>query len=236
VAHEARTYCGVCVVAATLTFWQLRPGRPDRRTRARDRWFPLVLVAGLGFAAFLFSSSLATGGVPGEGVQRGSAGQIETTGSLIAGGRPEWAATRELVELSPGGFGVGVVPNWADRVAGETGVASIDVDAGGYADDYMFATTFELHSVTADLWARFGWVGVALAGAIVLALIRSMSFLLGARQAPTFLIFAAVLALWYVLFGPMYGNWLDVCAALGMALVPAGAAVTRGRAGAPPAA
>jgi hypothetical protein len=45
-----------------------------------------------------------------------------------------------------------------------------------------------------------------------------------------------VLALWYVLFGPMYGNWLDVCAALGMALVPVGAIFTRRPAAAPPAA
>ena len=236
VAQEARGYFGVCVLAATLTLWQLRPPRPDRPRPARDRWFPLVLVAGLGLATYLLASSLATGGVLEDAEQRRPAAQIEAIGSSIAGGRPEWAATRELVELSPGGFGAGVVPNWNDRIAGETGLASIDVDAGGYADDYMFGTTFELHSVTADLWARFGWVGVALAGAIVLALIRSMSFLLGARQAPTFLIFACVLALWYVLFGPMYGNWLDVCAALGMALIPAGAAVTHPRAGAPPAA
>jgi hypothetical protein len=131
---------------------------------------------------------------------------------------------------------VGVVPNWADRIAGETGLASIDVDAGGYADDYMFGTTFELHSVTADLWARFGWVGVAVAAAIVLALMRSMGVLLGARQAPTFLIFACVLALLYVLFGPMYDNWLDICAVLGMALVPAGGAVSDRRSGAPAAA
>jgi hypothetical protein len=235
IAQEARGYFGVCVVAAVLTLWQLRPRRPDVPVRSRDRWFPVALVAGLGFAVYLLAGSLGTGGVPGDAEQRRSAAQIEATGSSIAGGRPEWAATRELVELSPGGFGAGVVPNWADRMAGETGLASVDVDAGAYADDYLFGTTFELHSVTADLWARFGWVGVAVAGAIALALIRSLSFLVGARQAPTFLLFACLLALWYVLFGPMYGNWLDVCVALGMALVPVGATLTRRRAAAPPA-
>jgi hypothetical protein len=235
IAQEARGYFGVCVLAAVLTLWQLRPRRPDARMRARNRWFRLALVAGLGFASYLLVGSLATGGAPDVADHRSSAARIEATASSIAGGRPEWAATRELVELSPGGFGVGVVPNWADRIAGESGLASIDVDASGYADDYMFGTTFELHSVTADLWARFGWVGVAVAGAIAVALIRSLSFLLGARQAPTFLLFACVLALWYVLFGPMYGNWLDVCVALGMALIPVGATFTRRRAAAPPA-
>jgi hypothetical protein len=235
IVQDARGYVGVCAIAGILTLWQLRPRRPDLRMRARDRWFPLALVAGLGFAAYLLVGSLAAGGFAGNPEQRRSVAQAEAAGSSIAGGRPEWAATRELVELSPGGFGAGVVPNWTDRIAGETGLASIDVDAGGYADDYMFGTTFELHSVTADLWARFGWVGVAVAGAIVLALVRSLSFLVAARQAPTFLSFACVLALWYVLFGPMYGNWLDVCAALGMALVPVGAMFTRRPAAAPPA-
>jgi hypothetical protein len=236
IAQEARGYFGVCVLAAVLTLWQLRPGGPAPRMRARDRWFPLALVAGLGFAAFLLVGTLATGGFPGDAEQRRPAADLEATGSSPAGGRPEWAATRELVELRPGGFGAGVVPNWADRTAGETGLASIDVDAGGNGDDYMFGSTFELHSVSADLWARFGWVGVAVAGTIVLALIRSLLVLVGARQAPTFLSFACVLALWYVLSGPMDGNWLDVCAALGMALVPAGATFTRRRAAEPPAA
>jgi hypothetical protein len=225
--HEARSYFGVCVLAATLTLWQQLPGRDDRQAKGRNRWFPIVLVTGLGVATYLFIT-LATGGVLGETLQGRSTAQIEASGSSIAGGRPEWAATRELVELNPGGYGVGVVPNWTDRVAGETGMASIDVDAAGYADDYMFGSTFELHSVAADLWARFGWVGVALAVAIALALVRSLSFLLAARRAPTFLIFACVLALWYILFGPLYSNWLDVCAALGMALVPLGAGRTVG--------
>ena len=87
----------------------------------------------------------------------------------------------------------------------------------------MFGNTFELHSVTADLWARFGWVGVALAVALAVALVRSLSVVLAARRAPTYLIFACLLALWYLLFGPMYSSWLDVCAALGLALVPVGA-------------
>jgi hypothetical protein len=68
----------------------------------------------------------------------------------------------------------------------------------------------------------FGWVGVALAAAIVVVIVRSLSVLLSARRAPTYLIFACTLALWYVLFGPMYSNWLDVCLALGLAAIAMG--------------
>lgn len=223
VADEARSYFGVCVLAATLTIWQLRPTSQAHPTTARHRWFPVALLAGLGVAIYFFTTAMATGGTLGETLQERSTTQISSSGSLIAGGRPEWAATRELLELRPAGYGAGVVPDWADRIAGETGLASINVDAGGYADNYMFGNTFELHSVVADLWARFGWVGVALGLTIVLAIVRGMSFLLAERRAPTYLLFGCILALWYVLFGPMYSNWLDVCVPLGLATIAVGA-------------
>jgi hypothetical protein len=86
----------------------------------------------------------------------------------------------------------------------------------------MFGGSYELHSVAADLWVRFGWVGVALAAAMVAMMVRSLSFLLAARRAPAFVTFACILALWYMLFGPIYSNWLDVCLALGLAAVAAG--------------
>jgi hypothetical protein len=222
VADEARSYFGVCLLAATLAIWQLRPTRYARRITDRYRWFHVALIAGLGIAVYFLTSALAAGGTLGGTLQERSTAQISRTGSLIAGGRPEWAATRELFELNPAGYGAGVVPNWADRMAGKSGLASLNVDAGGYADHYMFGPTFELHSVAADLWVGFGWVGVALAAAIVVVIVRSLSVLLSARRAPTYLIFACTLALWYVLFGPMYSNWLDVCLALGLAAIAMG--------------
>jgi hypothetical protein len=215
VLDDGRSLFATCLLAATLTIWQLRPRSQERE---QSRWFPMMLIVGLCGTIYLFTTALATGGVLGETLKDRSTAQIDTSGSLIAGGRPEWAATRELFKLNPSGYGIGVVPNWADRMAGKTGLASINVDAGGYADNYMFGGQFELHSVAAGLWAGYGWVGVALAATIALALVRSLSFALAARQAPTSMIFACTLALWYILFGPMHSNWLDVCAALGIAL------------------
>jgi hypothetical protein len=221
-ADDARSFFGVCALAATLALWQLRPARRTGPVRFRDRWYALALLAGLGVAIYFLTSALATGGAFGADLQARSAAQIATSGSLIAGGRPEWAATRELFALEPAGYGAGVVPNWTDRMAGKTGLASLHVDAGGYADHYMFGRTFELHSVAADLWVRFGWAGVALAAAIVVVILRSLVVLIGARRAPTFLIFAGVLALWFVLFGPLYSNGVTVCVAAGLAAVAAG--------------
>jgi hypothetical protein len=221
-ANDARSYFGVCALAATLALWQLRPARRIGPVRLRDRGYALALLAGIGVAVYFLTSALATGGAFGADLQERSAAQISRSGSLIAGGRPEWAATRELFALDPAGYGAGVAPNWTDRMAGKAGLASLHVDAGGYADHYMFGRTFELHSVAADLWVRFGWAGVALAAAIVVVIFRSLMVVLGARRAPAFLIFACVLALWYVLFGPLYSNWVAVCVALGLAAVAAG--------------
>jgi hypothetical protein len=218
-ADDARSYFGVCALAATLALWQLRPAHRIAPVRLRDRWYALALLAGIGVAIYFLTSALATGGAFGASLQERSVAQISASGSLIAGGRPEWAATRELFALEPAGYGAGVVPNWTDRVAGKTGLASLNVDAGGYADHYMFGRTFELHSVTADLWVRFGWVGVALAASIVVVIVRSLVVLLAARQAPAFVVFACILALWFMLFGPLYSNWLVVCVALGLAAV-----------------
>ncbi len=216
ILDEGRSFFGFCLIAATLTIWQMRP--LGRLTKAA-RWFPVVLMVGICLAIYSLGTTLLTSGALGETLQERSTAQIDATGSLLAGGRPEWAATRELIRQHPVGFGAGVVPSWADLQAGRTGLASINIDAGGYTTNYLFGEGFELHSVAADLWVSFGLVGVALAVVILVALVRSMSFLIAERRAATSVLFACSLALWYLCFGPIYSNWLDNCVARGLALV-----------------
>lgn len=216
VLDEGRSFFGFCLIAATLTFWQMRP--VGKLTKAA-RWFPVVLMVGICAAIYSMGTTLLTSGALGATLQERSTAQIQATGSLLAGGRPEWAATRELIRLNPEGFGAGVVPSWADLQAGRTGLASINIDAGGYTTNYLFGNGFELHSVAADLWVSFGFIGAALAVVILVALVRSMSFLIAERRAATSVLFACALALWYLCFGPIYSNWLDICVALGLALV-----------------
>lgn len=212
---DGRSLFGLCLLAALITLWQLPRAK---RTARMNRWLPAVLVAGLGLVVYFLASALLTGGYLGSSIEERSTAQVETTGSLITGGRPEWAATRALVADRPEGFGVGVVPSWSDYIAGKNGLSSINVDTGGYAKYYLFGGQFRLHSVAADLWVSYGWAGVLLAVLLVYALVRSLSFSLAAHVAPTSVTFACVLALWYMLFGPIYTNWLDVCAAVGFAI------------------
>ncbi len=220
VLDDGRSYFGLCVLAATLSMLQARPAGSTTARSRRSRWFPALLFLGLATGLYYLASALLTGGYLGVEVQQRSIEQVETTGSLIAGGRPEWAATRELAKLHPSGYGVGVAPNWQDVVTGKRGLASINVDAGGYADNYMFGGHFRLHSVAADLWVAYGWGGLALALTVVVALVRSLSFAIAERSAPTSSCLLVALAMWFMLFGPIGSNWLEVCAAVGLVLLP----------------
>jgi hypothetical protein len=226
---DGRSFFGFCVLAATLTLLQIRPERDAADVKGPRgvkgpkgrlaRWFPAIIVLGVIFAVYLISTSLLTGGYLGTTLQDRSQAQVSETGSLLLGGRPEWAATRELMLMRPLGYGAGVVPSWTDLAAGKSGLTKINVDTGGYANNYMFGGQFRLHSVLADLWVSFGLVGLALGLLIIFALLRSLSFLIAERRAATSVIFACSLGIWYMLFGPIFSNWIDVCAALGFALM-----------------
>ena len=216
VINEGRSFFAFCVVAAMVTLWQIRPR--GERTES-STWYPIVLLAGSCAAVYWTISTLLTRGVFGRTLQERSLEQIQSSGSLLAGGRPEWAAARELMKQNPMGYGTGVVPGWADLQAGRAGLASINVDAGGYTTNYLFGGGFKLHSIVSDLWVNCGVAGLALAVAIAYGIIRSLSSLIAARQAATSVIFACLIAMWTLLFGPIFSNWIDVCAALGLVLI-----------------
>lgn len=223
IAYDGRSLFALCLLAALLTFWQ----KPSSvRSREIGSWLPAILLAGFSIVIYALATALMTGGYLGSTLQERSTAQIETAGTLIAGGRPEWSATRELMSNRPEGYGPGVVPSWSDYMTGKSGLASINVDTGGYAKYYLFGGQFKLHSIVADLWVSYGLVGLAMGAVMVFALIRSLSTSLARGDAPTSVIFACVLALWCMLFGPIYSNWLDACVALGFILLPRGGAFT----------
>jgi hypothetical protein len=178
-----------------------------------------LLTAAVGVALYSVTTNLLLRGVFGSELQARSQSQIDTSGSLLIGGRPEWAATLKLMQERPQGYGLGVLSNWDDLMTAREGFASIRLEPGGYASNYMFAQGFRLHSIVADLWASFGWVGMALGLTAVAAVGWSVIVLIATRRAPASVIFAGSLALWYLLFGPIYTNWGVVCAAIGFVVL-----------------
>jgi hypothetical protein len=196
---------------------------PRDASRRASRWLPALFMGAIVLVIYLLATALLTGGYLGSEAAERSTTQIETTGSVLVGGRPEWAATQELVRLRPIGYGAGVVPNWEDVRAGAVGLSSVNIELESKREAYMFGGQLKLHGVAADLWVSSGLVGVALAIVMLLGLVRSMSFAIGAREAPTSVILAGSLAAWFMLFGPISSNWEAVCAGLGLVLLARGA-------------
>jgi capsular polysaccharide biosynthesis protein len=218
ILNDARSAFGFCLVAAALVVWQ---ARPSRGPSGRAPWAGVLLLAGIAAGAYLAMSELLVAGALGAEVQARTTTQIEQTGSLLLGGRPEWTATWALMREQPLGFGLGTVPNAADVHLGESGFAVTNIPtAEGYIKNYMFGGRFELHSIVADLWSNLGPVGLVLGLVMAGLLVRSFADLLGRRRAGALTSFLVIGGLWYLAFGPVPANLLDVALALGLVLLP----------------
>lgn len=222
VATGYRSYFAFCLVSATMFLWQsiTNGSNSSSENKGLRRWAPAILMASVGLVIYFSASAMLTAGVFGKSLQQRSVSQVEASGTLIAGGRPEWAATRQLMRTRPHGFGIGVVPTWNDLRAGVLGMASINVDGGGYTKYYMFGGSFELHSVLSDWWVNTGFAGIALSLLVLYCLVRNISTLLSSRSADMIVLFTTNLALWSMLFGPLYTDWLSIGVALGLSMLP----------------
>jgi hypothetical protein len=219
IMDDGRSFFALCILAAALTVWQMSS---RDRGLAASRWFPVMIMGAVAVVIYLLTTALLSGGYLGSESEERSNVQIEKTGSVLAGGRPEWAATRELFLLRPIGYGAGVVPSWADVQAAKAGLSELNIELENQRRQYMFGGQFKLHGVAPDLWISYGWMGIALAVVMLIGLVRSLSFSIAARTAPTSVILAASLAVWFMLFGPISSNWPGVCAGLALVLTPAG--------------
>jgi hypothetical protein len=169
--------------------------------------------------AYWALSELLLSGVAGAEVQARTAAQINQSGSLLLGGRPEWTATWTLMRAHPLGFGLGTIPSPADVQLAKQGMAVARIPtAEGYIEHYMLARRFELHSVIADLWSNFGPVGVLLGLGMVALLLTRLVVLFHRRQATALLCFLALTGTWFLSFGPLPSDLPYVALALGLLL------------------
>lgn len=220
VTNDTRSAFGFCVVAGALVLWQRRPRRAGAAPGARLR-LALPLLAVLGATGYWLLTRLMLAGVLGTEIQDRTAVQIAQTGSLILGGRPEWAATWALARVHPFGFGPGIVPNSEDVLVGKAGIAVTNIPtAEAYLQNYLLAGSVELHSILADLWAGLGPAG-ALLGLLMGALVvTGAADRLARRQASGLVCLLVPMALWGLLFGPLESNVDTLVLALGLLLLP----------------
>jgi len=225
VVNDYRSFFGFTVLTAALVTWQaLR--KPASTGEVRERglraWLTVtILLTAAAYALYSTVTALLLTGALGARLQAQADAQVLVSGSLLAGGRPEWSATRVLLGRSPAGFGLGAVPTPSDVLAAKGGLVTVGVSPdNGYVDHYMFGGQFRLHSILADAWSSFGWTGVLLVVVIGLLIVRALvTGLLEGTASPT-AILLAMLALWDLGFGPIYSDFGEVMFALGIVLHP----------------
>jgi hypothetical protein len=221
---DYRSFFGFCVLTGVLLLWQQIGGWRPPRHKAGS----VIVVGGLGLAMYYGGTALLVDGALGPELQERSEAQIEASGSLLLGGRPEWSGTVNLMAEHPWGYGLGVRPDTADVKAIKAGFAGINVEYdNGYVERFMAGDSFKLHSIVADLWAYCGVFGILLCATIVLILLGAFVTRFATRTGTPLFLFMALLALWDLAFGPSYSNLPDVTLATALALVPPAAALRR---------
>ena len=151
-------------------------------------------------------NELAGRGYLGKENQQLSVQQIENSGSLLVGGRPEWAGTIRLMQEHPMGFGLGTLPHRRTS-RGQSGYESD-------WDRHRERLCRQLHvwwphsadtPIVADLWAAFGVVGFSLGiphdGRVDLQPHRPTP---APEQQAVWCACLQFLGIWDLAFGPIY--------------------------------
>ena len=211
---DARSTFAFMLLTVLLVAWQMRPVRP---TRGKSALRALLGLGALAVVVFNVIQALILDGALGEATQQRTLAQLEETGSLILGGRPELTATIALMQHQPWGFGVGTMPNPDDILAAKTGMAAINYDPNnGYVENYMFGGHIELHSILGDFWAGFGIPGLLLAVIILTLIVHSIGMHVSSNTASAVLLFLGIKAVWFLFFGPFFSSSVLLVLVLGL--------------------
>ena len=216
VLHDSRSaFAMFVVVGLALLYQRLRRHQPRRPSSAA------FIPAALAVAATLYYTltTLILSGALGAGLKLRSETQLESSGSLLLGGRPEWTVTLRLMREQPWGFGFGVQPSQPDIDLGRAGFASIHLSSQeNYLYNYVFNQIFRLHSITADLWAAAGFAGIALMLVALWLLVIGLSESLSVRTGTAVLLYLCVRSIWDLGFSPIYSALPGVSLALAVAV------------------
>ena len=220
-ASGGRSGAATLLLVLVLVVWQSM----KRPTSSRAAAFRTVtLVAFLAVGTYFALQGAILEGVLGDETRERTQMQLDTSGTLIAGGRPELGATSALMLAEPGGFGGGTVPSMHDLQIAKAGMAGLGYDPNnGYVENYLFGAGIELHSVLGDFWAWYGIPGLVLAVLLAVFFVSRVSMLATARSASALLLFLGIKAVWDLMFSPAETSLTTLV--LGVALLaPMGAA------------
>lgn len=220
VTFDYRSEAGFLALGALITVWQAVAIGNRRRLKVAS---PVLLIGSLAVVVYLLATQLFVSGVFGAEIQQRSAAQIDASGSLLLGGRPEWSATWQLMQEHPKGYGLGVLATSHDVQLAENGFNSINADPAtgfeAYITNYMMSGGIHLHSVAADLWVTCGIPGLLLALAVLVVVAWSLSASLAVGRAEPLLIYISIPVMWNIGFSPLYSSMTGLLLGLFVAVV-----------------
>lgn len=215
-AAGGRSTFAMLLVAALITAWQASSSRTKTGSRARVA----ILIAALVFAIYQVGQGLILDGYLGQDAQARTEVQVQTSGNILLGARPELGATLALFSSHPTGFGAGTIPTVSDILVAKTGMASLGYDPdNGYVENYLFGNGFVLHSIIGEMWAWLGLLGIVFVLVMLWITMSSISTLIARRAAPALLSFLAIRMLWNIFFSPVFSSVGLMIVTLGL-LIP----------------
>lgn len=216
VLNDSRSFAAMLLLAALFVGWQLTPQPASRKGSTAVL---LLSTGALAVLVYFVGQSLILNGALGEETQERSQAQLDASGSLILGGRPEIGATLALFEANPSGFGSGTKPSHADLNTAKAGMASLNYDPNnGYVERYMFGSGYEVHSVIGDMWASFGWAGLAFLILLIALTVGSLAPGIRSRSASGLALLLSTELLWNAAFSPLYSSLPLIILTLGIML------------------
>ncbi len=198
--NDSRSNSAMLLLAGVVLVMQ----RVSSASSARRRGIGSVVGLALaGVAMYYLAQAAILEGYFGEVTQQRTQAQINQSGSLLLGGRPEIAASHALITLHPFGLGTGVKANYEDITAAKEGMASIGYDPdNGYVERFMFGSGIEVHSVVGDLWLWCGLAGLALAVAVAVLVVGGFGTRIRTRSLDALYAFLTIRLLWDLAFSP----------------------------------
>lgn len=198
--NESRANSAILLLAAIVLLWQ-RLARSLTRGRRTAGHVAGILLFAIGFAQLLQFSILE--GYLGEATQVKTQAQVETSGNLLLGGRPEAAASFSLIQRYPFGLGTGILPTDGDVYAAKSSMSAIGYDPNnGYVERFMFGNGIEVHSVLGDFWIWFGLAGLVMAASMVWVVAMGLENRLRSSTLTALLAFLSIRFVWDLLFSP----------------------------------
>lgn len=222
---DSRSMTSFLLLSGVIVLWQsfMPPGR--RRPRPLQT---LLMLGVLSLGAFSLLQALILDGALGDAAQQRTQAQIDTSGSLIAGGRPELGAATALISHRPQGFGSGVLPTSQDVWIAKTGMSGLNYDPNnGYVEGYMFGGQYEVHSVLGDMWLRFGPVGAVFAILLVACAVYAVARSVSLRAASGLAVLLTLLGAWDTFFSPLLTSSRTLALLFAITAIPVAEVVRR---------